>query len=74
MIDKGNIPSVQCKMSLRGPKSMRNVDGFCLVFIDFCIPALTPLLNITDTSLQLFENITPFAVCRIYAGVISKQT
>jgi hypothetical protein len=27
MIDKGDIPSIQCKMSLGGPKSMRKVDG-----------------------------------------------
>jgi hypothetical protein len=26
MIDEGDIPSVECKMSLRGPKSVRKVD------------------------------------------------
>jgi hypothetical protein len=40
MIDKGDIPSIQCKMSLGGPKSMRKVDGLSLIFIDFYVPAL----------------------------------
>jgi hypothetical protein len=35
MIDKGDIPPIQCKMSLRGPRSMRKVDGPSLIFIDF---------------------------------------
>jgi hypothetical protein len=35
MIDEGDIPSIQCKMSLRGLKSMRKVDGLNLLFIDF---------------------------------------
>jgi hypothetical protein len=71
MIDEGDIPSVQCKMSLRGPKSMRKVDGASLIFIDFYVPVLTPHLNSSETSLQLSENITLFAVCCIlYAGVI----
>jgi hypothetical protein len=42
MTDKGDIPSIQCKMSLKGPKSMRKVDGLSLIFIDFYVPALTP--------------------------------
>jgi hypothetical protein len=74
MIDKGVIPSIQCKMSLGGPKSMRKVDGLSLAFIDFYVPALTPRFNSTETSLQLSEIITLFAVCRIYRGVISKET
>jgi hypothetical protein len=45
IIDKGDIPSIQCKMSLRGPKSVRKV------FIDFYVPALTPRLSNTQTSL-----------------------
>jgi hypothetical protein len=67
MTDEGNIQSIQCKMSLRGPKSMRKVDGLSLIFIDFYVPALTTRLNRTDTSLQLSENITLFAV-------VSKET
>jgi hypothetical protein len=51
---------------------MRKVDGVSL--IDFYVPALTPRLNSTETSLQLSENIIIFAVCRIYTGVISKET
>jgi hypothetical protein len=70
MIDEGDIPSILCKMSLGGPKSMRKVNGLALIFIDFYVPARTPRLNITETSLQLSENITLFAVCRIY----SKET
>jgi hypothetical protein len=66
MIDEGDIPSVQCKVSLRGAKSMRKVDSMTLIFIDFYVSALTPRLNITEISLQLSENINPFAVCRIY--------
>jgi hypothetical protein len=74
MIDKGNIPSIQCKMSLRGPRSMRKVDNLSPIFIDFYVSALTPRLNGTETSLQLSENITLFAVCRMYTGVLSKET
>jgi hypothetical protein len=31
MIDDGDIPSIQCKLRLRGPKSMRKVNGLSLV-------------------------------------------
>jgi hypothetical protein len=44
------------------------------VFIDFHVPALTLHLNITETSLQLSENITHFAVCRIYTADHSPPT
>jgi hypothetical protein len=74
MIDKGDIPSIQCKMSLGGPKSMRKVDDLSLIVIDFYVPAHTPRLNSTETSLQLSESITLFAVSRIYTSVISKET
>jgi hypothetical protein len=74
MINKGDIPSIQCKMSLGGPKSMRKVDGLCLILTDFYVPALTPHLNSTETSQQLSGNIIFFAACRIYTGVISKET
>jgi hypothetical protein len=76
VIDKGDIPSIQFKMSLKGPKSMRKVDGQSLYFIDFYVPALTPRLNSTETSLQISQNITLFAICRIlvYTGVINKET
>jgi hypothetical protein len=53
MSDKGDIPSFQCKMSFMGPKSTRKVDGLNLTFIDFYVPALTPRLNSTETSLQV---------------------
>jgi hypothetical protein len=42
MIDRGDIPPFQCKMSLRGPKSMRKVDGLSLIFIDLYVSTLTP--------------------------------
>jgi hypothetical protein len=73
MIHDGVIPSVQCQMSLRRPKSMREVDGLNLILIDFYVSAFTPHLNSTETSLQLSESITLFAFCRIYTGVISKE-
>jgi hypothetical protein len=66
VVQEGDIPSIQCKMSLRGPKSMTKVDGMSLTFIDFYVPALAPRLNSTEISLQLSENITIFAVCRLY--------
>jgi hypothetical protein len=68
MIDKRYISSIQCRRSLRGHKSMRKVVGLSLIFIDFYVPALTPRLNSTETSLQLSENITVFTICRIYTG------
>jgi hypothetical protein len=74
MIDEGDIPSIQCKMRIREPKFMRKVDGLSLTFIHFYVPELTPRLNNTETSLQLCENITLFAACHIYRGVISKET
>jgi hypothetical protein len=56
MIDEGDVPSVQCKMSLSGAKSMRKFDGLGLIFIEFYVPALTPCLNSIETSLQLSES------------------
>jgi hypothetical protein len=61
MIDEEDIPAVQYKMSLRGPRSMRNVDGLNLILIDFYVPALTPRLKSTENSLQFSENINLFA-------------
>jgi hypothetical protein len=55
MIDKGNIPSIQCKMSPRGPKSMKKVDGLSL-FIDFDVPVLTPRLN--STVIQIIDIVS----------------
>jgi hypothetical protein len=74
MIDEGDIPSIQSKMDLRGRKSMRKVDGLSIILIDYYVPALTPRVNSTETSLQLPENITFFVVFRIYTVVISKET
>jgi hypothetical protein len=76
MIDEGNVPSIQYELSLRGSESVREVGGQSLILIDFNVPAITPRLNSTETSLQLSENITYFAICHIYfyTGVISKGT
>jgi hypothetical protein len=53
---------------------MRKVNGLSLIFIDSYVPVVTPSLNSIETLLQISENITFFAVCRIYTGVISKET
>jgi hypothetical protein len=47
MIDEEGIPSIQCKMKLKGPKSVRKVDSLSLIFIDFYVPTLTPHLSST---------------------------
>jgi hypothetical protein len=73
IIDKGNIPSIECRTSLTEPKSIRNIDNLSLIFIDFYDPALTPVHSSIEISLQLSENIT-FAVCWVYTGVINKET
>jgi hypothetical protein len=39
---------------------MRKVDGLSPVFIDFYVPALTLLLNITETSLQSSSRAVPY--------------
>jgi hypothetical protein len=41
---------------------MRRVDGSSLIFIYYYVPAFSPRLNSTETSLQLSENITLFEV------------
>jgi hypothetical protein len=74
MIDEGVIRFIECKMNLRRHKSVRKVDGLSLILIDFYLAAFTPLLNSTETSLQLSENIILFAVCCIYTGVLKKGT
>jgi hypothetical protein len=61
-------------MHLRGPEYKRKVDALRLIFIEFYFPALTTRLNKSETSLLLSENIALFAVCRMYTGVISKET
>jgi hypothetical protein len=43
--DKGDIRFFQYKMSLRGPKSVRKVDGPSLTFVECYVPALTPRLK-----------------------------
>jgi hypothetical protein len=60
-------------MSLRGPKSMRKVDGLIVIFIDLYIPVLTRRLCSTETLLQLSENINLLVVCRICTRVYHQQ-
>jgi hypothetical protein len=60
-----DIPLFQCQMSLSGPKSVREVDGLSLIFIDFYVPALTPRLNRCETSMQISENITFFEITEL---------
>jgi hypothetical protein len=74
MTDEGDTLYTQCKMSLRGPMSMRTVDGLSLIFIGFYVSVLTTRLNSNETSPQLCENIILFAVYNIYTGAISKET
>jgi hypothetical protein len=59
MIDESDGPFFKYKMSLRGRKSMKIVDGLNLLILSliFMFLALTPRLNSTETSLQLSENI-----------------
>jgi hypothetical protein len=66
MIDEGDISSIQRNISIGRPKSMRQADGY--------VPALTSRSNSYEISLQLSENITFIAVCRIYISAISKET
>jgi hypothetical protein len=49
---------------------MYRVDSLGLIFIDLYVPALTPRLNSTETTLQDSENMNLFAVCRICTRVI----
>jgi hypothetical protein len=53
--------------------SAGELDGLSLVFIDFNVPALTPRLHRSEAALELSENITLFAVCRIYTFVVIKE-
>jgi hypothetical protein len=48
MIDEGDVPSIQCKTSLREPAFMRKEDLLNLIFVVFYVPALTPRLSSTD--------------------------
>jgi hypothetical protein len=52
---------------------MREVDCLSLVFIDFYVPSLTPRIDCITTAVQLSENISLLALCRIQTGVISKE-
>jgi hypothetical protein len=49
---------------------MREVDRLCLLFVDFYVPVLTPLLDCIKTALQLSENISFLAFCRIETACI----
>jgi hypothetical protein len=70
-IDEEDGPFSEYKMSLRRPKSMRKVDDLSLTLIGFYAPALSPCHNSTETSPQLSENITLFAVACIQVSSTS---
>jgi hypothetical protein len=53
---------------------MRKEVCLSFILIEFYVQALTPRLNRTDISLQLSEYLTAFAVCRIYAGAVCRET
>jgi hypothetical protein len=59
MIDEEDTLYISVRWSSGGRKSMRRVYDLSLIFIDIYVPAHTPRLNSTETSLQLSENITP---------------
>jgi hypothetical protein len=65
---------METKLACIKSKSMRKVDVLSLIFIDFYVPAPTPWLNSTGTSMHVSENISLFGVCRTYTGVVSKET
>jgi hypothetical protein len=58
IIDKGDNPSIQCKVKLRQLKSVIK-QGLSLMFINFYVPELKTRLSSTENSLQLSENSTP---------------
>jgi hypothetical protein len=51
MFDRGDILFIQCKIKLKGPKSMRKVENLSLTLSDFYVPARTLRLNSTKSSL-----------------------
>jgi hypothetical protein len=71
MIDKRDIPSIECKIILRGPMSMTKVDGMSLILIDFYIQRSHNISITLRLRRQLSENITLSVVCLICTGVIS---
>jgi hypothetical protein len=77
MTDEGDMPSIQCKTSLRGPKSMGKVDCLSLIFIDFYVPGLTPRLSSSETWLHLSVDRALFAEClltTLWSVRISQKT
>jgi hypothetical protein len=71
--DEGDIPSLQCKVSLRGPKSVRTLDCLSLIFITFMFQGLRHVPIALRPRCKLSENISLFAACRMYTDV-SKET
>jgi hypothetical protein len=71
MNDKGDILSIQCKMSLRGPNSMTKVNYLNIIMIYLYVPGFTPRLSITDTSLQLSERERITLELAVYGQIVS---
>jgi hypothetical protein len=74
MIDGGDILSTQCKIGLKGPKSMRRVDDLSLIFIDFYVPALTPRVSNAETLLQISDNLLSFASIQVSSAKRPRTT
>jgi hypothetical protein len=73
MIYKGDVPSVPCTTSLDRSTTAGDIDGPSLIFIDFYVPALTPLLHRSEEALHLSENTSFPVVCSICTCIISKE-
>jgi hypothetical protein len=64
-IYKWNISSIRSKMRHRWTTIAREVDPLRLIFINFGFPAFTPGLHSAETALELSNNKSFLAICRI---------
>jgi hypothetical protein len=73
MIGEGDISSIQCKMSIRGPKSMSKVDDPSLIFTDFYV--LVSLRSVTYIQVSSAERPRHqmFAAYHIYIYIYTVQ-
>jgi hypothetical protein len=61
-------------MSPNRSKSVREIDGLSLIFINPYIPVLTLRIHCIEAALQLSRNTALLAVCYIYTRVISNDS
>jgi hypothetical protein len=71
---KWNVPPIQYEKRLRWSNSTREVDCPMFFLIDFNVPTLTPSRCWVQAPLELSENVTLLAFCRIKTGVVSKES